>query len=146
MKSLVFGSAFEVPNGDPIADSAGVRTYHIGTRTFIGHDTHDMEYACGSDCARELVESLPDHWTQALNQPYYVCVTRAERKDDGMLYVPTIDVVDFDRGDDPYVRCSNCLTELFRDDEAYEAMYGTTIDEVLARNAQTADDNQGTLL
>lgn len=118
--SLVYGTAFEVSSGDPILDHPNVRPYLITDGpSYVGHDTTEILHACSEECAQVLIASTtPEHMSKTENGSY---VNQATRE--------TIDVMDFDRGDDPYVTCAQCSVVIYRDDAEYRRQYGRFVGE-----------------
>jgi hypothetical protein len=121
--SLIYGEAFEA---DPAAmGTDSIRVYRSRGKTFIGHSTHDIGHCC-DEC---LGQAIPNEYLPSDNDPRaYVSIHEEHRPPRGLhrglTVVRTCDVVAFDPGDDPYIVCEVCGEELYRDDEAYEAMFG----------------------
>ncbi len=101
--SLMYGSAFETTDDGP----GNWREYSADGRYFIGSDTDDIAHACSWACAREL---LPPDIHACANDPSAYITLRPFTYTDGRPTdeYPTIDIVDFDPGDDPYVLCEAC--------------------------------------
>lgn len=137
--SIIFGTAFEVPTEQDRTDRAAnelhgnVRYYVADGRTFIGHDTEEIVHVCDRACAQTVIEEDGGRWTAASEYragmaDTYVDLT-AEKDTNGASTTNhgTVDVVSFDRGDDPYVLCAACKSELYRDDTEYLAQFGRPI-------------------
>lgn len=120
--SLVDGTAYEVSTADEILDHPSVRPYLMGGAAYIGIDTLDIVHTCDRDCAMRII---PQNYFRAESGDAYVSGVNY-RSDHGVT-VRTIDILDFDPGDDPYILCAACGAELLRDDEAFETMYGRPI-------------------
>jgi hypothetical protein len=128
--SIVYGSAFEVEGQED--DYGNVRVYRTGGRTFIGHDSFDIAHVCNRTCLSRIIDGS-SLWPVDLVEPRltwepaggdsYVQLLTLEYSD----RFPTADVHNFDPGDDPYIRCAACGTELLRDDERFEAEFGHPI-------------------
>lgn len=122
--SLVSGTAYEVHTTDEILDHPNVRPYRMGGAAYIGIDTLDISHVCGWDCAMRIIPQ--NHFRAESGDAYVAGVTYPSKHG---ITVRTVDILDFDPGDDPYVLCAACGAELLRDDEAFEAMYGRSIND-----------------
>lgn len=123
MLSLIYGNAFEVSSDDPITDHRSVRVYRAGGRTFIGHDTSDIAHVCDAQCA---INAIDRTYTETDQGSAYIVLDPPVIDPENF---PTIDVVDFDPGDDSYILCAACDTELLRDDDKFFEQYGRRIGE-----------------
>jgi hypothetical protein len=127
--SLVFGTAFEVHTTDTILDHPNVRPYHMGGAAYIGFDSEEIVHVCSRDCALRIISDEYFPGDDDDRERYFVSC-HPYTSEHGVT-VRTVDLLDFDRGDDPYVLCGECGTEIYRDDDAYLEMFGTPIrDEV----------------
>lgn len=127
MKSIVFGTAFEVPAGDR---SSFVRKYRIDgdSRLFIGEDTSDISHVCNEACAETVLREA-GNYVRCEDPGSYIIVPDAPfNPSDLFTHISTADIQEFDRGDDPYVCCAACGEELHRDDAAYLEMFGRPIE------------------
>ena len=127
--SIVYGSAF--PDDAPIKSTENVRAYIIDGKQYIGHESFDIAHVCSVACRQRILTTRDDSawlgtedgWQVTENNASaYVSTSRTRSGN-----VITADVGPFDRGDDPYVKCSACGEEMYRDDEEYEAQYGRPI-------------------
>jgi hypothetical protein len=126
--SIVFGSAFEVPNEEP--DLAMARNYRANGRNLIGHDSHDIVHVCDKACAETVIREAGNYVQCTNNESTFVSFEETKYTDGkGTGHYPTADVHDFSPGDDPYVLCGACGETLLRDDDAFEAMFGHKIGE-----------------
>lgn len=97
----VYGDAFAVPSDDPIVNSDRVRVYRIGDEAWIGESTHSIEHVCSVLCLADRVFTDAGYgWLTTDDGSASVRVNKHS--------VETIDVVDFDPGDDYYILCTNC--------------------------------------
>lgn len=130
MLSIVFGTAFE---DETIPADANVRFYRADGRRFVGHETEEISHACDTACVQTVLAESGGPWTETEDGGAYVALESG--RDAPIYYGPsssitvfdTADVMAFDAGDDPYVLCAACQTELLRDDDRYREMFGTEI-------------------
>lgn len=123
--SIVFGTAYEV--AEPL--DGNVRNYNAGGRHFIGHDSSDIVHVCDEACAQTVItEAGP--YVKCEDTDAYVIVPDVPYDPSEMFRnVPTADIHGFDPGDDPYILCGACETELLRDEDKFYEQYGRHIGE-----------------
>lgn len=114
MESIVYGTAFLVD--DEPNPNENIRVYKYNGLTFIGHDTTDIEYACNSDCSVNQLE-LSGYSQDVFGRYINVTSIRDEQK---QCVIDTADVMDFDPGDDWYIRCAACDETLLDKREEHE--------------------------
>lgn len=120
--SMVYGSAFQTT----ILYDDRLRLYRHGDKSYVGYDTSDIVHVCDETCLFQVVDD--DVYAPADNDSrVFVSIHPRPVPAKGVTYVDTIDVVDFDPGDDPYVLCGACGTELLRDDDKFYEQYGRHI-------------------
>jgi hypothetical protein len=119
--SVVYGTAFAVDPSDEIVSHRSVRVYRTQDgKVYIGQDTQEIVHVCDAVC---LTQALPREYLPTTNSAdAYVSIHPSL---DGI--VRTADVGEFDPGDDPYILCDACETELLRDDAAFLVAFGHPI-------------------
>lgn len=124
--TIIYGTAMRVADGER---DDRVRVYvHESGATYWGDETHELEHVCSQLCADA---ALNVHGPRE-DGDYELCADSrssflALATDGDETKAATADVTSADYGDDPYVLCASCGAELYRDDAAYEAAYGTSI-------------------
>jgi hypothetical protein len=125
MLSLIYGVAIRDSVDAENDDISRIRVY-VGTDTdtYVGTDTTDIAHVCDDECGRRVVgrgfkpsEMLGDN--PAIRSFVRPLGDRAL----------TIDVIDFDPGDDPYIKCAACDATLLRDDAAFLEQHGRPIND-----------------
>ncbi len=124
MLSLVYGSAFQIDVGAD-EDTSRIRVYRNDGQTYVGYDTTDIVHVCDRGCMFQAIDDSI-YAPADIDSRTFVSID-TETRDDGRTYVSTIDVLEFDPGDDPYILCGACGAELLRDDDKFYEQYGRHI-------------------
>jgi hypothetical protein len=124
--TMTYGSAFQSDIASD-EDTSRIRVYCHGGKTYVGHDSSDHVHVCDKGCMFQVVDDTVFAPADIDSRTFVSIDT--DTRPDGLTYVTTIDVGDFDPGDDPYVLCGACGAELLRDDDRFYEQYGRHIGE-----------------